>query len=89
VGVLLTFLLAHESAPTGDDPLRARHLRARGAILATLGALRDAYTRIDPAPTSGDEVAALVRRWIEGQTFAPRTGEIGVHLVDSESALGA
>ena len=85
VGVLLTFLLAHESAPTGDDPLRARHLRARGAILATLGALRDAYTRIDPAPTSGDEVAALVRRWIEGQTFAPRTGEIGVHLVDSES----
>ena len=33
-----------------------------------------------------DAVAATVRRWIEGQTFAPRTGDSGVHLVDSESA---
>ena len=84
--VLLAFLSAHESAPGSDEALRARHLRARGAILSTLGALRDAYARIDPAPTRGDEAAALVRRWIDGQTFAPRSGDAGVHLVDSDSA---
>ncbi len=83
---LLTFLLAHESSDVPDESLRARHLRARGAVLATLGALRDPYSRFDAEPVDGDEVAALVRRWIEGQTFAPRTGEEGVHIVDADSA---
>jgi RecB family exonuclease len=83
---LLAFLAARERLPEADDPLRAGHLRARGAILSTLTALRDAYARLDPAPITGDEVSALVRRWIEGQTFAPRTGEGGVHLVDADSA---
>ena len=86
LGVLLAFLAAHEAPPVADDDLRARHLRARGAIVATLGALRDGYASIDSAPVHGDEVAALVRRWIEAQTFAPRSGESGVHLVDGDSA---
>jgi RecB family exonuclease len=84
--VLLTFLHAHESAAVPEESLRARHLRARGAVLATLGALRDAYARFDSGPVDGDEVAALVRRWIEGQTFAPRSGDDGVHVVDADSA---
>lgn len=84
--VLLTFLLAHESSDVPEESLRARHLRARGAVLATLGALRDAYSRFDAEPVDGDEVAALVRRWIEAQTFAPRTGEAGIHIVDADSA---
>jgi RecB family exonuclease len=84
--VLQTFLLAHESADVPDESLRARHLRARGAVFATLGLLRDAYARFDSAPAGGDAVAALVRRWIEGQTFAPQTGHDGVHLVDADSA---
>ena len=33
-----------------------------------------------------DQAAALLRRWIETHTFAPRSGESGVHLVDAESA---
>jgi RecB family exonuclease len=82
---LLMFLRTHENLPGPDDPLRARQLRARSAILATLGSLRDAYRRFDPAPVAFDDVAAMVRRWIEGQTFAPRTGESGVHIVDAES----
>ena len=41
--VLLAFLTGHEAAPGPDDPLRARQLRARGALLGTLAALRDAY----------------------------------------------
>ncbi|HLG57447.1 MAG TPA: PD-(D/E)XK nuclease family protein [Vicinamibacterales bacterium] len=69
-----------------DHALRARHLRARSAILGTIGALRDAWARFDLTPVDSDAVAALVRRWIEGQTFAPRAGESGVHLVDASSA---
>jgi hypothetical protein len=84
--VLQAFLVAHEDLPGRDDPLRARELRARGAILGTLAALGEAYARFDPAPVDFDEVAALVRRWLEGQTFASRAGETGVHLVDAESA---
>ena len=84
--VLLTFFQAHESSAMPEESLRARHLRARGAVLVTLAALRDAYSRFDAEPVDGDEVAALVRRWIEGQTFAPRSGEGGVHIVDADSA---
>jgi len=86
LAILQSFLLAHESPDVPDESLRVRHLRARGAVFATLGSLRDAYARFDSAPVSGDAVAALVRRWIEGQTFAPQTGDDGVHLVDADSA---
>jgi RecB family exonuclease len=84
--ILLEFLLAHESAALPDESLRARHLRARGAVLGTLATLRDAHARFDSEMVSGDEVAALVRRWIEAQTFAPHTGAHGIHLVDADSA---
>jgi RecB family exonuclease len=84
--ILQTFLLARESAAVPEEALRPRHLRARGAVLATLEMLRDGYARFDPQTVSGDDVAALVRRWIEGQTFAPRTGDEGIHLVDADSA---
>jgi RecB family exonuclease len=86
LAILQTFLAEHESRPAGADPLRARHLRARGAVLATLASLRDAHRRFDESPVEFDEVAALLRRWIEGQTFAPRTGDMGVHVLDSASA---
>ena len=86
LAVLLAFLSAHEHLPDPDDPLRSRHLRARGAILGTLGILRDAYARFDPSPVDFDEVAALARRWIDSQTFAPRSGDAGVHVVDAASA---
>jgi ATP-dependent helicase/nuclease subunit B len=86
LSVLQTFLLAHESPDVPEESLRVRHLRARGAVFATLGSLRDAYSRFDSAPAGGDETAALVRRWIEGQTFAPQTGDDGVQIVDADSA---
>jgi RecB family exonuclease/inactivated superfamily I helicase len=84
--VLLAFLTSHEAAPGADDPARARELRARGAILGTLTALRDAYGRFDPEPVAFDDTAAVCRRWIETQTFAPRTGDGGLHLLDAASA---
>jgi RecB family exonuclease len=82
----LAFLAAHESGPDVDDPLRARQLRARGAIVGLLRSLRDAYARFDSLVVPFDEVAAMVRRSIEDHTFAPRTGDSGVHLVDADSA---
>jgi RecB family exonuclease len=86
LAVVSGFLTRHERLPDAADPLRARHLRARGAVMTSIASLRDAHARYDPEPAEFDEVAALLRRWIEGQTFAPRTGSTGVHVVDSASA---
>jgi ATP-dependent helicase/nuclease subunit B len=88
---LLAFLSAHDAAPPADDSgaaetLRARHLRARAAVLSTLTTLRDAFARFDDQPVTLHDVRALVRRWIDAQTFAPRTGDGGVHVVDTASA---
>jgi RecB family exonuclease len=85
---VIAFLQAHEHLPvsSADDPLRARLLRGRAAILDLLASLRDAHSRFDPAPVEFDAVAAVVRRRIETHTFAPRSGDAGAHLVDAESA---
>ena len=85
LAVLRAFLARYDNGPSVDS-LRVRHLRARGAVMATIAALRDAHGRFDDAPVEFDEVAALLRRWIDGQTFAPRTGDSGVHVLDSASA---
>ena len=84
--VLLGFLARHDAVPGPDDPLRARQLRARAAILGALQAIRAAHAAFDPLAGDFDRVAAMVRRWIEIQTFAPRSGGEGVHLVDADSA---
>jgi RecB family exonuclease len=85
--VLLRFLTAHETMPSGSTDLGpARHLRARSAVIATIASLLDAHRRFDDGVGDFDEVAALLRRWIESQTFAPRTGSAGVHVLDSASA---
>ena len=83
---LLAFLTAHDSLPDPEDFLRARQLRARAAVHALLRVLRDAYVRFDGTIAEFDEIAAMVRRGIEAHTFAPRSGDSGVHLVDAESA---
>jgi len=83
---VIQFLVSHERVPGPDEPLRARQLRARGAVLTLLRGLRDGYRRFDGREVSFDELTAMVRRGIDGRTFAPRSGDSGVHLVDSESA---
>ncbi len=92
---VLDFISAHERtrSPASDDPgepdLRERHLRARAAILTAMATLRDAHARYDDGPLSCGELANSVRRWIEGQTFAPRTGASGALLLDPRAALYA
>jgi RecB family exonuclease/inactivated superfamily I helicase len=83
---LMAFLAAHGVVPGPDDPLRARQLRARGAVMAMLGRLADAYGRFDDHDVSFAELRALIKRWLDAQTFAPRAGDAGVHLVDAASA---
>lgn len=83
---LRQFLHVHECPVPFDDPLRERHLRARAAILAAIDSLRDAHRQVDDRTVDVVEIVAAVRRWIEGQTFAPRAGAGGVRLVDAESA---
>lgn len=83
---LLAFLRRHERPSRADAPWRERHLRARAAILAALEGLRDAHRRFDDEPITFAEMSASVRRWIEGQTFSPRTGGGGLHLVDAAAA---
>jgi ATP-dependent helicase/nuclease subunit B len=85
VQTLLDFLKANERIDVPEG-VRARHLRAREAIRVTLRSLADAYGRFDAAEVDGREVAGLARRWIESQTFAPRTGDAGVHVIDADSA---
>ena len=63
-----------------------RQMRARAAIVGALVALRDAHARYDDRPLAAAELWATVRRWIEGQTFAPRTGSGGVRLLDAAAA---
>jgi len=83
---LLTFLEGHKSPPYGDAALQARQLRARAAITMALASLRDAYAAHDDTPVDLRDLARTAARWIEAQTFSPRAGEGGVHVVDAASA---
>ncbi|MDO8795056.1 MAG: PD-(D/E)XK nuclease family protein, partial [Vicinamibacterales bacterium] len=70
-----------------DEELASRYARARAAVLNGLAALEAAFVRYDTRPMAFAEVDAVVRHWVERHTFAPRTGEAGLHVVDAESAL--
>ena len=83
---LLGFLAAHDRIPRPDDVLHERHLRARKAVLSAIHRLRNAHADLDDEPADLVSIAAMIRRWIEGQTFAPRAGDAGVQLVDAQAA---
>ena len=83
---LLAFVNAHDRVPEVGDPLRERHLRARRAVLSAIHGLRRAHQYLDDSPVEFSTVAAMIRRWIEGQTFSPRAGHTGVQLLDAQAA---
>jgi RecB family exonuclease len=86
IDAVLKFLARHERMPAPDDALAPRLLRARAAVLDVLTSLRDAYARFDARPIEFELAASVVRRAIEEHTFAPETGNEGVHLIDAASA---
>jgi hypothetical protein len=83
---LLAFIAAHERMPDAESVTRDAHLRARAAVLAILESLQDAHRVYDDAPVTVADLLTTIRRWIEGQTFSPRTGHAGVLLLDAASA---
>ncbi len=86
IAALIDFIRASERVPHAADAGYERHLRARAAILSALHDLRQAHATHDDEPLALSDLVAAVRRWIEGQTFSPRTGSHGVRLIDSAAA---
>jgi RecB family exonuclease len=89
LAALLAFLARYERVPAPDDPWTTRHQRARAAILGALASLADAHRAHDDRPVPVADLANTVRRWIEAQTFSPRTGSDGVLLLDAPAAAYA
>jgi len=83
---LSSFLRTYERLPDEDEPWRARHLRARAAVLAALDGLAEAFERHDNAARRHEDITASVHHAIEAQTFTPQRGTAGVHLVDAVAA---
>ena len=86
LSALLAFIRSNERLAPEGAPWEVRHLRARAAVLAAAEALLEAHARHDDERLPMDELAGALRRWIESQTFAPRTGARGVRLLDGSSA---
>jgi RecB family exonuclease len=86
IAAVLEFITACERQQPAETGSGEREMRARAAIVGALAALRDAHARHDDRPLAAAELWATVRRWIEGQTFAPRTGSGGVRLLDAAAA---
>jgi RecB family exonuclease len=80
------FLVQYEARSAADDDLGSRHRRGRAAVFDALRGLRHAYAQFDSRDVAFDETAAVLRRWIDAHTFAPRAGDTGVHLVDADTA---
>lgn len=89
LAALTSFIAAHERLPRAADDWRSRHLRARAAVLAALESLAAAHRLHDDAPVPMAELAGTIRRWIESQTFSPRTGARGLVLLDAPAAAYA
>jgi RecB family exonuclease len=86
IRALLDFVRAYERLPADDSSWASRHLRTRAAVIAALEALAAAHARHDDRTLPVERLAGSVRRWIEGQTFAPKTGALGVTLLDAQAA---
>jgi RecB family exonuclease/inactivated superfamily I helicase len=83
VDLLRAFLDRYDRPVAGNE----RRDRVRAAVLLALSGLGDAYRRHDPgASGTVTDLSAAVRRWLGSQTFAIRTGQGGVPIVDAQSA---
>ncbi len=64
-----------------------RRARARAGVLSALTGLTEAYRRHDPgASGTVHDVSPAIRRWLGAQTFATRSGEAGLQILDAQAA---
>ena len=95
IAALLAFIRDHEVVPDAmtahvdDAAWQSRHLRTRAAVIAALESLAGACAGHNDTPLSVERLAGTVRRWIDGQTFAPQTGSHGIVLLDAPAAAYA
>ena len=83
------FVTAHFRALDDDDPFAMRERRARAAMIGLLAKLAEAHAAFHDPPWTIDDLAAAMRRWVEGETFLPDSaapGLAGVCLVDDQAA---
>src|SRR5690606_6575935 len=84
---LREFVIAWRRPIRHDDPLRAPLLRAQSAVLELLADIADAHRKHHDLLWDLGDLSSEIRRWIEGQTFAPETGDPGgVQLLDAAAA---
>ena len=86
LGTLAAFLTRHATRHVPPEPFREREVRARRAVWLAVEELLHAHTAIDDTPVPFTEAVAMLRRWIESQTFESRSGSDGVRLVDARTA---
>ena len=86
LNTLATFLTRHATRDVPPAPLRDREMRARRAVWIAVEELGRAHSAIDDTPVPFAEAVAMLRRWIETQTFETTTGSSGVQLVDARTA---
>jgi RecB family exonuclease len=80
--LLLSFLNRYERASEDE-----RRQRGRAGVLAAITGLVDGYRRHDPgASGTVHDLSAAIRRWLGAQTFALRSGEGGLQIVDAQAA---
>jgi RecB family exonuclease len=80
LAVLSSFLAANANPDAG-----ARSVRACSALVHVLQSLAAAHTSHGDTPATIDDLAPDIRRWIEEETFDPRAGEAGIHLLDAQA----
>ena len=83
---LLRFLDGHCARAPAHADTASRESRARAAVVGVIRDLRDAHARHDDLIVDLPTVTSMLRRWIEGLTFAAPTGARGVSLVDARAA---
>jgi RecB family exonuclease len=79
------FVREHQRELVAGDA--ERNTRVRSAVMTALEALARAYAGHDPdAEASGIELSSTIRRWLGAQTFAVRTGDAGIRVLDAQAA---
>jgi len=81
LNTLLAFLTSHAS-----NVADARAARGRAAVMDILRGMASAHTAYGDRHVAIDDLAPEIRRWIEDATFAPTSGERGIHLLDAHAA---
>ncbi len=91
--VLRSFLDRHDrpalaqGASADKLEIDERRQRVRAGVLSALTGLTDAYRRHDPgASGTVHDVSPALRRWLGAQTFAIRSGEAGLRILDAQAA---